>query len=444
MSTGTALAATFETLGTVVSGLFGGVVFTVRLVAGAFSARSTRERVLALLRDGRDAGPDEPPTVSVTGSPRVFLVAGEPSGDLHAADLAAALRRLAPDVRIAGVGGPRMAAAGVDLIEDLVSDPVMGLLPVLRKLPFFFGLYRRLLIRLNDERPDVVVGVDYPGLNLRLARAARRRGVPFVQYVAPQVWGWAPWRVKSLARDVDRLLTILPFEAAIFRARGADVAYVGNPIVEHLAERVPDEALRESLRGGASPLIALLPGSRAKEVRDNLPLMLGAARHVVAHAPDARFVVALASERLRVVVEEQVAASSDVQLRVVDPAQADDAMAAADAAITVSGTATLHLVAHGTPPVVIYRSVPAGGLLASALVVAPYFALPNLVAGEEFVPEMLAHPGDAQRIANALLGLLPGGPSRERVVATLAEVRDRLHVKGVPDRAAAFALAAIR
>ncbi len=443
MSAGTALAATFETLGTVVSGVFGGVVFVVRLAAGAFSAGSTRERVLALLRDGRDAGPDQPPAVSVSGSPRVLIVAGEPSGDLHAADLAIALRKMAPELRIAGVGGPRMSAAGVDLIEDLVSDPVMGLLPVLRKLPFFFRLYRRLLIRLSDERPDVIVGVDYPGLNLRLARAARRRGIPFVQYVAPQVWAWAPWRIKTLARRVDRLLTILPFEAPIFRASGANVAYVGHPTIEHLAERVPDETLRASLQSGASPLIALLPGSRRKEVRGNLPLMLEAARHVVGHASDARFVVALASERLRPVVEEFVATAADVQVRVVDPEHADDAMAAADAAITVSGTATLHLVAHGTPPVVIYRSGHADQLLASAIVVSPFIALPNLVAGEEVVPEMLALDGDAQRIANALLGLLPGCPSRDRVVATLAAVRQRLHVEGVPDRAAAFVLATI-
>src|SRR5262249_42256325 len=159
-----------------------------------------------------------------------------------------------------GVGGPRMDAAGVRLVADLVSDPVMGVWPVVRRAPAFFTLYRDLVQRLAEDPPDVVVGVDYPGLNLRLARAARSTGVPFVEYVAPQVWAWAPWRARRLARDVSRVLCILPFEESLFRAAGARAEYVGHPLFEHLAAKPCDNAFRASLRGGigGAPLVALL------------------------------------------------------------------------------------------------------------------------------------------------------------------------------------------
>jgi lipid-A-disaccharide synthase len=371
----------------------------------------------------------------------VFLVAGEPSGDLHAADLVAAIRRVAPDARLEGVGGPRMAAAGVRLVADLVSDPVMGVWPVVRRAPRFFGLYRDLLVRLDEDPPDIVVGVDYPGLNLRLARAARRRGVAFVEYVAPQVWAWAPWRAGKLARDVDRVLCILPFEEALFRDAGATAVFVGHPLFEHLAGRPRDETFRATLREGLgdAPLVALLPGSRRAEVRGNLPIQVAAAARIAALRPGARFVVPLAAERLRPLVEAMRGRGVDLVL--VPPDRSDDAMAAADAAITVSGTATLHLAAHGTPAVVIYRTSAMGRALARLLVVSPFIALTNLLCGERVLPEFLAGPGDAAAIADACLRLLPGGPDRDAAVAAMAGLRERMAAPGVPERAARWVLA---
>ena len=447
MGAGTRVRAGLETAATMACGVLGGLPFAARLVLSTFTARATRERHLALIRSsaGGDVLPDEPsppgPGDASRAAPlRVLIVAGEPSGDLHAADLARALRSLRADVELIGLGGPRMAEAGVELAEDLVSEPVMGLLPVLRRLPWFAGVYRRLLIDLDERRPDVVVGVDYPGLNARVARAARRRGIPFVQYVAPQVWGWAPWRARSWARDSARILTFFPFELPILRAAGADAAYVGHPLVAHLERRPADEPFRSGLRRADGPLVALLPGSRRKEVARNLPVMLRATRMVSAHTPAVRYVVALASERLREDVERLVREGAAGPTTIAPPERSDDAMAAADAALTVSGTATLHLVAHGTPPVVVYHATPAGRLLSSVLVVSPFIALPNLVAGEELVPEFLADENDDERIANALLGLMPGGPSREHVLARLAGVRGRLRADGVPERAAAHVL----
>ena len=435
------LRATFATLATLVSGLLAFIPFLPRLVRALVTGRADREHMLELMRAGLSTRPADPPVDRPRGA-RVLLVAGEPSGDLYGADLATALRGLDPDVRLEGLGGPRMAAAGVQLIEDLVSDPVMGVIPVLERLPFFFGLYRRLLIRLENDPPDVVVGIDYPGLNLRIARAAHARGVPFVHYIAPQVWAWAPWRARAMARTVARILAILPFEEPIFREVGGDAVFVGHPLFENLAKRDVDVAYRAQLRasvpdGGA--LVALLPGSRRAEVEANLAMQLAAAELVLMHSPHTRFVVPLAAERLRPMVETALAAGPGGVV-IAPPASADDAMAEADAAVTVSGTATLHLVAHGTPAAVMYRVSAAHRLLASLLLVSPFIALPNLLSGKEILPEFLAGDGDEQRVANAVLGIMPGGPSRAAALLALADIRARLHHDGVPERAAAWVL----
>lgn len=436
--------ATFEASWTALRAAFGFVPFVPRLVRAAFTGKSDRARMLASLRAGLDAAPRDAPDAPPRPL-RVLLVAGEPSGDLHAADLAAALLRAAPGSTVEGIGGPKMSAAGVRLVADLVSDPVMGVWPVVRRAPRFFALYRGLLVRLDDDPPDVVVGVDYPGLNLRLARAAKRRGVPFVLYVAPQVWAWAPWRTKKLARDVSRVLCILPFEEALFRADGADAAYVGHPLFEHLAKKPRDDAFRAALRTnlGDAPLVALLPGSRRAEVTDNFPLLLDAAARVSALRPRTRFVVPLAAERLRPLVAETVEAMRrrGVDVVVAPPAKSDDAMAAADAAITVSGTATLHLAAHGTPAVVVYRASAAGRALAKLLVVSPFIALPNLLCGRRVLPEFLASPDDASAVANACVDLMPGGAGRDAALAALADLRARMTSPGVADRAARWVLA---
>ncbi|MCE9634988.1 MAG: lipid-A-disaccharide synthase [Planctomycetes bacterium] len=438
--TGTRFRATVETTGTMLRAAFAFVPFLPRLVRAAFTGRRDREAMAARLRAGLSTGPVPAPDAgeSAARSLRVFLVAGEPSGDLHASNLALALRRRVPGVQLEGIGGPKMAAAGVAIVRDLVSDPVMGVWPVVRRTPDFFRLYRDLLVRFDTCPPDVVVGVDYPGLNLRLAAAARSRGIPFVAYVAPQVWAWAPWRTAKLARTVDLVLPILPFEQGIFEAAGARTAYVGHPLFEHLAARGTDAAFRDELRRGMAPggaVVALLPGSRRTEVRGCLPVILDAAKRAASTRPGLRFVVPLAAERLRPLVEAAIRASG-LDVRIAPPAQSDDAMAAADAAISVSGTATLHLAYHGVPAVVVYRASVLGRALSKVLLVSPWIALPNLLACEEVLPELLVGPSSGPRVAEALATLLPGGARRERAAAALATIRTRLATPGTSDRAA--------
>lgn len=397
------------------------------------------------IRAGLGERPAEPPPSP--GRPlRVLMIAGEPSGDLHASNLARAILAERPGTAIDGIGGPRMAAAGVRIGTDLVSEPVMGVWPVVRKAPEFFRLYRDLLVRFDEDPPDVIVGVDYPGLNLRLARAAKKRGIPFVLYVAPQVWAWAPWRARRLARDVTRIVAILPFEKAVFERAGADAAYVGHPLFEHVRSLPVDEELRASHRQDATgPVIALLPGSRRSEVRANLPVLARAAASVAAERTGCRFVIPLASARLMPAIEAAlVAAGAPLSVMVSAADRSDDAMAAADAAISVSGTATLHLVAHGVPAVVVYRASAAGRLLSKLLLVSPWFALPNLLAGREVLPEILVSGGDGDRVAAALLPLLPGGAKRDPALAALREIRDRVGGAGASARAARIVVAAAK
>jgi len=242
---------------------------------------------------------------------------------------------------------------------------------------------------------------------------------------------------------VTLVLPILPFEQAVFEAAGARVAYVGHPLFGHLARRPADEAYRASLRAGVAPggaLVALMPGSRRSEVRANLPLLVAAASHASAARTGLRFVVPLAAERLRPLVEEGLRAAT-LDAAVAPPERSDDAMAAADAAVTVSGTATLHLAAHGVPGVVVYRASAASRALSRLLLVSPWIALPNLLAGDEVLPEFLAGPGDGPRVGEALLRLLPGGEGREQATAALRALRERLTDPAVADRAARWVLA---
>lgn len=438
--------ANLDTACAALGAAFGFVPFVPRLVRAAFTGPRDRRELAARLRSGLGTKPCEPPSSPPPRAPRILLVAGEPSGDIHAANLAAALRRAAPDADLSGLGGPRMVAAGVRVSRDLVSDPVMGVWPVVRRSPEFLALYRDMLLRFEEDPPDVVVGVDYPGLNLRLARAARRRGVPFVEYVAPQVWAWAPWRTAKLARAVDLVLPILPFEQSIFEAAGTRAPYVGHPLFEHLSARRADAAWSARLRDGmppGAPLIAILPGSRRSEVTGCLAVQADAAVRIAAAHPGARFVVALAAERLRPLVEAAIEGRA-IDVRIAPPEHSDDAMASADAAITVSGTVTLHLAHHGVPAVVVYRAGAAARMLSRLLLTTPWFALPNLVACADVVPEILVAPGDGDRVAGALEPLLPGGSARDECMRRLAEVRSRLATPGTSDRAAAWVLASIR
>jgi lipid-A-disaccharide synthase len=337
----------------------------------------------------------------VSAAPRIFLSAGEPSGDLHGARLAEALHRRFPGAELFGLGGDRMRAAGVELLAHVDQLAVMGFVEVLKHLPYFIGLMRRVQRELAARRPDLVIPIDYPGFNLRLARHARERGYPVLYYIAPQVWAWHRSRMKQLADNTDRLAVILPFEEEVFREAGADARFVGHPLADREAPVVERAEFFAGL--GLDPgraVLALFPGSRQQEVRRHLDTFGEAARSVAAQVPD---------------VQPAIARSTAVPAAVYERAGlpwTDDGWSLlrhARAALVKSGTSTLQAALAGTPLVVTYRVHPLTFFMAQRLVEVPHVGLVNLVAGERIAPELLQRDATPERLAAALLPLLREG-----------------------------------
>jgi lipid-A-disaccharide synthase len=363
------------------------------------------------------------------GSMIAFLVAGEASGDLHAANLLAALRRLEPAIEAFGVGGERLREVGLDCVARSEELSLMGLAEVVRDLPRLWGLSRRVRRAALERRPHVAVLVDSPEFNLPLARALRRAGIPVVIYISPQLWAWREGRVRRIRRDVTRVLCILPFEVEFYERHGVAAEFVGHPLVDELAP-----VMREAPRRDARSL-ALLPGSRWHEVDSLLPGMLAAAAKLAATTPDlkVRLVVAPGLDVSRV---GALVGDAAVELVTSDRHRA---LAACGAALVASGTATLECALLGVPMVVGYRLHPASYLVARHLVRVPYVALVNLVAGEAVVPELVQDSFTAERLASEVQQLLGGAGEGQR--AGLEEVRRRLGEVGASQRAAQAVLA---
>jgi lipid-A-disaccharide synthase len=350
--------------------------------------------------------------------PRILVSAGEPSGDLHGARVAEALKRRFPGATLFGLGGDRMAAAGVELLAHVDQLAVMGFVEVLRHLPYFLRLERRLHRAIAEQRPDLVLPIDYPGFNLRLARHARGRGIPVLYYIAPQVWAWHRSRMRQLARDTDRLAVILPFEEQLFREAGANAVFVGHPLARQAAAD-PDRARFLGALGvdPDRPVLALFPGSRAQEVRRQLEAFAAAAAGVRRQMPEVQPVLARS---------DAVPASAYARVDLPSTGDGWSLLRHARAALVKSGTSTLQAALAGTPLVVTYRVHPVTFFMARRLVDVPHVGLVNLVAGERVAPELLQDEATPDALAEALLPLLREGPERARALAGLERVRTAL------------------
>lgn len=379
-----------------------------------------------------------------------MLVAGEASGDLHGATLARALRAAAPGARLYGMGGRRMAAAGVELLVDVTAAATVGGTEAVRGVPGLWRAYRRLRAAVSGaDRPDALVVIDFPEFNLRLARAARRAGVAVAYFVPPQIWAWRPWRVRLIRRVVSLVLAVFPFETALYRRAGVPVEFVGHPVLDALAEAPTRAEARRALGlDGPAPVVGLLPGSRRHEVAGVLPVMREAAALIAAAHPDARFVVAQAPTVDAGALDgaEGVGDPSRPSTPTRGPALAVVAgrthavMRAADLLLVTSGTATLEAALLGTPMVVCYRLSRLSELLFKPLVRIPWISLANIALGRAVVPEIYNRALTGETLGREALRLLESPAARAGQREAFGELAGQLGAPGVGARAARHVL----
>lgn len=360
---------------------------------------------------------------------RLLVCAGEPSGDLHAARLVKECLEIDPTLEIDGVGGERLAGSGAVLRADLADRAVMGWMPVLKQFGSILKHASGFVEELLRSPPDQLIVVDYPGLHVHLASIARRLGIPVTYYICPQVWAWAPWRIRRIAACADQLLVVLPFEEEIYRPFHPRVHHVGNPVFDSLSVAGPLPELKEA---SGNPILALLPGSRKQEIRSGLPALLQASRILRATNPDLETWISCQRQNLIPEIEAFTANYPEVHVHVGD---ARALQGRARLAIVCSGTATLETGWHGIPMVVAYPANEFQRSVYSLVGVAPYFALINLFAGRRIVPELLFEPGDGAAIARLAAPLLDEEVASE-LVDDLNEIRDQKFHPGASRKAA--------
>ena len=351
-------------------------------------------------------------------APRIMMSAGEPSGDLHGAALARELKRRWPNARLYGFGGNLMKAAGVELWAHADQMAVMGFVEVARHLPIFLSLLWKTRDDLRADPPDLVIPVDYPGFNLRLARYAKDLRIPVLYYIAPQVWAWHRSRMAELAHNADHLAVVLPFEETLFRDAGATVTFVGHPLLDlPPSTRTREAFCAEYSIDPARKIVALLPGSRQQEIRNHASLFVAAARLLQQEIPDVQAVIAQAPG---------ISPDSFEDARLPLVQNSAELLTFAHAALTKSGTSTLECALSVTPMVIAYRMNPISYLIARNVVEVEHIGLVNLIAGERVAPEFVQDAATPAALAKALAAIVRAGPERDKHLASLRNVKQKL------------------
>jgi len=389
---------------------------------------------------------------------KLAIIAGEASGDLHAAEVLRELKRLDPTIETFGIGGDLLAREGMRLVHHAREMGIVGFFNVLRHLRMFRRIFDETVAEIAREKPDAVLLVDYPGFNLRMARRCKELGIRVVYYISPQLWAWKKGRVKQVAEYVDRMIVIFPFEETFYREHGIDAAYVGHPLIEEIGHivrpgvgsrgsGVGDEGSETTAASFPTPdprhptprvRIALLPGSRKAEVNSLLPAMLDAVA-ILARERSVDAYIVQAPTIARSLLDEYVAGRN---VRIVEHDNGE-AVAAADIALSSSGTATLECAVLGTPVIVMYRLSMLNYWLGRMVVTIPHFALINIVAGKKIVPELIQGHVNGQTIANETRRLLEPA-NYATVVEELAAVRSKLGDAGASRRAAEVIMETIK
>lgn len=369
---------------------------------------------------------------------KILISAGEASGDLHAGAVARAVKQLDPAAEIFGMGGDCLRDAGGEVLFDIKDHSVMGFVEVLRKLPDIWKLRSAFIELMERRRPDVLLTIDYPGFNMRLAKLAKERGIKVVSFIAPSAWAWRPSRAAGVVKVVDKIASIFPFEYDLYKSYGADIEFVGHPLVDTVKPTLP-KAEAEALAGKRQghPLVLLMPGSRVMEIQRLLPDMLAAAKILKQKRPDIDFAMPRAVTIDRDMLETPIQ-EAGLEIRLTE-GHNYDVMSSADFAVATSGTVTLEAALCGLGCEILYKSSPLSFWIAKRVVEIPHIGLPNIVAGRLIEPELLQDDCTPEKIASTAMELLE--PERyAQLQRDLQEVKKKLGEPGAVKRVAELVL----
>lgn len=370
---------------------------------------------------------------------RILLTVAEVSGDFHAANLVGAIKRIDADVEFVGIGGERMRQAGVDVRAITVHMGAVGIWEGLKYYPSFFRIEKKIKRMLQEEPPDLLVLINSRDFNLRIARLAKKRGIPIIYYIAPPAWAWPDWATKRTIRDITKVIAIFPFEDEFYRGVGANVTFVGHPLVGVARPSLnKSEAYEKFNLTSSHPIIGLLPGSRAYEIDSLLPIMLRAAAKIKRSLKGAQFLLPVAASVFKKKINRMVEGSG-IEVKVINN-NIYDLMSVSDLVITASGTATLEATCLATPMIVVYKTSLGTWILGHILIKFPYISLPNILAGRRIVPELLQFRAAPNRLANLTLSLWDDSQKLEQMKIELNKVARKLGEPGAVERAARVVL----
>jgi len=371
----------------------------------------------------------------IWGEKKIFVVAGEVSGDIHAASLIKQLKIMNPSLTFMGLGGQHMQEEGVKLFFDLTKIAVVGFTEVLRNLLLFRKIFFDFIKRAEIEKPDVIILVDYPGFNLRLAKELKKRGFKIIYYISPQVWAWGEKRIESIKENVDKMIVLFDFEKTLYQNKSISVDFVGHPLLDRANQTLSkQEFTKNILLENKNPIISLLPGSRNNEVRKILPIMLESAKLIHREFPQAQFLI-LNSSSVNIDIYNNLLEKYNLPIKMLDNCHYD-AIANSDLALIASGTATLEAAILNTPMVIVYKVTFLTWAYAKTLVKIPYIGLVNVVAGKQIVPEFIQFRAKPRLISKESVELLKNKEKYNSMQKELSQIKTHLGSSGASRRAA--------